>query len=136
MRIPLVLRCVRFFLLHQLGPSIKTLVILAIKNQVNQLYQNHPKTQNKQTRNFRCVQWIVFHNQCSIIARSIIRRSINCHIYVLSYLLNLASLFCLSMFCRIPVCNSSFGSDVAWCWFWSEPSRSPLEATPPHQKSF
>ena len=32
----------------------------------------------------------------------IIRRSINCHIYVLSNLLNVGSLFCLSMFCRIP----------------------------------
>ena len=49
---------------------------------------------------FLCVQWIVFHNHCSI-GRSIIRRSINCRIYVLSYLLNFASLFCLSMFCRM-----------------------------------
>ena len=47
--------------------------------------------------------FIVVHTYCSIIGRSIIRRSINCHIYVLSYLLNVASFFCLSMFCRIPV---------------------------------
>ena len=44
--------------------------------------------------------FFVFHTYCSIIGRSIIRRSINCHIYALSYLLNVASLFCHSMFCR------------------------------------
>ena len=41
-----------------------------------------------------------FHTYCSIIGRSIIRRSINCRVYVLTYLLSVASLFCLSMFCR------------------------------------
>ena len=52
----------------------------------------------------------VFHTYWSIIGRSIIRRSINCHIYDLSYLLNVASLFCLSIFCRIPVLRGCFFS--------------------------
>ena len=43
---------------------------------------------------------IVFHTYCSTIGRSIIRRSIKCRVYVLTYLLSVASLFCLSMFCR------------------------------------
>ena len=42
---------------------------------------------------------IVFHPYCSIICRSIIRQSIYCRTYVFSYLLNVVSLFCLSMFC-------------------------------------
>ena len=36
----------------------------------------------------------------SIFGRSIIRRSIKRRVYVLTYLLSVASLFCLSMFCR------------------------------------
>ena len=49
---------------------------------------------------------IVFHTYCSIIGHSIIRRSIKCRVYVLTYLLSVASLFCLSMFCRTA--NISF----------------------------
>ena len=45
---------------------------------------------------------IVFHTYCSIIDRSIIRRSIKSRVYVLTPLLNVASFFCLSMFCRTP----------------------------------
>ena len=43
---------------------------------------------------------IVFHTYYSIIGQSIIRRSIKCRVYVLTYLFSVASLFCLSMFCR------------------------------------
>ena len=43
---------------------------------------------------------IIFHTYCSIIGRSIIHRSILCRFYVLTHLLNVVSLFCLSMFCR------------------------------------
>ena len=46
---------------------------------------------------------IVFHTYCSIIGRSIIRRSIKCRIYVLTHLLIVVSLFCLSMFSRTSV---------------------------------
>ena len=46
---------------------------------------------------------IVFHTYCSIIDRSIIRRSIKSRVYVLTHLLNVASFFCLSMFCRTPI---------------------------------
>ena len=42
---------------------------------------------------------IVFRTYCSIIGLSVIRRSIKCRVYVLTYLLSVASLFCLSMFC-------------------------------------
>ena len=45
---------------------------------------------------------IVFYTYCSIIDRSIIRRSIKSRVYVLTSLLNVASFFCLSMFCRTP----------------------------------
>ena len=43
---------------------------------------------------------IVFHIYCSIIGRCIIRRSVKCRVYVLTYLLSVASVFCLSMFCQ------------------------------------
>ena len=45
---------------------------------------------------------ILFHTYYSIIGRSIIRRSIKCRVYVLTNLLSVASVFCLSMFCRTP----------------------------------
>ena len=48
---------------------------------------------------------IVFHTYCSIIGRYIIRRSINCHIYVLTHLFIIVSLFCLSVFC-LTSCDS------------------------------
>ena len=50
---------------------------------------------------------IVFHTYYSIIGRSIIRRSIKCRVYVLTYLLSVASLFCLSMFCRTAIESAS-----------------------------
>ena len=58
---------------------------------------------------------IVFHTYCSIIGRSIIRRSIKCRVYVLNYLLNVASLFCLSMFCRTATVRAAM-----YGWFQTE----------------
>ena len=49
-----------------------------------------------------CQVTIVFHSYYSIIGRSIIRRSIKCQVYVLTNLLSVASVFCLSLFCRTP----------------------------------
>ena len=46
---------------------------------------------------------IVFHAYYSIIGRSIFRRSIKCRVYFLTNLLSVASVFCLSMFCRTPL---------------------------------
>ena len=51
---------------------------------------------------------IFFHTYYSIIGRSIIRRSIKYRVYVLTYLLSVASLFCLSMFCRTVVKCSNY----------------------------
>ena len=53
---------------------------------------------------------IVFHTYCSIIGRSIIRQSIKCRVYVLTYLLSVASLFCLFMFCGTAVSSSVQGN--------------------------
>ena len=52
--------------------------------------------------NCRAVKSLSFFTRIVLlfIGRSIIRRSIKCRVYVLSYLLSVASLFCLSMFCR------------------------------------
>ena len=44
---------------------------------------------------------VVDFTYCSTICRSI-----KCHIYVLTYLLNVASVFCLPMFCPIPHVNT------------------------------
>ena len=55
-----------------------------------------------------------FHTYCSIFGRSIIRRSIKCRVYVLTYLLSVASLFCLSMFCRTTLDLACPAKITAW----------------------
>ena len=71
---------------------------------------------------------IVFHSYCSLIGRSIIHRSIKCRIYILTSLLNVSSLSCLSMFCRTSgskVCHVALsgGISVQVCLSFKLPSQ-------------